>query len=101
MKTIAIVIAIIVLEACGLIWILGEENSQLKAENARLEHQLNYQRDKNAELQWFIAKMDLLHAGKTAEEIFSKEENTAEIKEDDKINVDDNKEEEENVIYLD
>lgn len=94
MKTIAIVIAIIVVEACALSWLLSAENTQLKAENDVLRHQLNYQRDKNAELQWFIAKMDLLHAGKTAEEIFSKEENTAEIKEDDN-------EKEEDVIYLD
>ena len=94
MKTIIIIIAVIVMEACALTWLFSAENSQLKAENARLEHQLNYQKDKNAELQWLIAKMDLLIAGKTAEEIFSKEENTAEIKEDDN-------EKEEDVIYLD
>lgn len=94
MKTIAIVIAIIVVEACALSWLLSAENTQLKAENDVLKHQLAYQRDKNAELQWLVAKMDLVMAGKTAEEIFSKEENTAEIKEDDN-------EKEEDVIYLD
>jgi hypothetical protein len=94
MKTIITIITIIVLEACALTWLFSAENDKLKAENSTLKHQLAYQRDKNAELQWFIAKMDLLHAGKTAEEIFSKEENTAEIKEDDN-------EKEEDVIYLD
>lgn len=94
MKTIAIVIAIIVVEACALTWLFSAENSQLKKENDVLKHQLAYQRDKNAELSWVIAKMDLLLAGKTAEEIFGKDT------EDDKINdKDDN--EEENVIYLD
>ena len=85
MKTIAIVIAIIVVEACALSWLLSAENTQLKAENDVLKHQLNYQRDKNAELQWVITKMDLLLAGKTAEEIFQSEKadnaQTAEIKE--------------------
>jgi len=94
MKTIIIIIAVIVMEACALTWVFADENSQLKKENDVLKHQLAYQRDKNAELQWLIAKMDLLIAGKTAEEIFSKEENTAEIKEDDN-------EKEEDVIYID
>ena len=95
MKTIIMIIAVIVVEACAFTWLLGDENDQLKAENAKLKHQLGYLSDKNAELQWFITKMDLIIAGKTAEEIFSKEENTA----DDKIKEDDNNEE--NVIYLD
>ena len=94
MKTYIVILLVIVVEACALTWLFSAENSQLKAENDRLKHQLAYQKDKNAELQWLVAKMDLLLAGKTAEEIFSKEENTAEIKEDDN-------EKEENVIYLD
>ena len=95
MKTIIAIITVIILEACALTWLFSAENSQLKAENDRLKHQLNYQRDKNAELQWVITKMDLLLAGKTAEEIFQKsgaDDATAEIEKDD---------EEENVIYLD
>ena len=94
MKTIVIVIAVIITEACIYGWLLGAECDKLKAENSVLKHQLNYQRDKNAELQWLVAKMDLLIAGKTAKEIFGKDT------EDDKINdKDDN--EEENVIFID
>ena len=93
MKIIAIIITVIAVEACALIWLLGGENDKLKAENARLEHQLNYQRDKNAELQWVITKMDLLSAGKTAEEIFKKDE----IHQDEPEKQD----EDDNVIYLD
>ena len=95
MKIYIVYIVIIIVEALGYGWLLGDENDQLKAENAKLKHQLGYLSDKNAELQWLVAKMDLIIAGKTAEEIFSKEENTA----DDKIKEDDNNEE--NVIYLD
>jgi len=97
MKTIVAIIAVIILEACALTWLFSAENSKLKAENSTLKHQLAYQRDKNAELQWVITKMDLLLAGKTAEEIFQSEKadnaQTAEINDKD-----DN---EENVIYID
>lgn len=92
MKTIAIIITVIILEACALTWLFSAENSQLKAENDRLKHQLNYQKDKNEELQWLIAKMDLLLAGKTAEEIFKKDE----IHQDEP-----EKQEEDDTIYLD
>lgn len=96
MKFIAIIIALVITEACILGYLLGEENEKLKKENAVLKQQLAYQKDKNAELQWYSAKMELLLAGKTAEEIFQSERadnaQTTEIKKDD---------DEENVIYLD
>ena len=92
MKTIIIIIAVIITEACIYGWILGGENDQLKAENDRLKHQLAYQKDKNAELQWLIAKMDLLLAGKTAEEIFKRDEPEKQ---------DEAEAEDDNVIYLD
>ena len=95
MKTIIIIIAVIVMEACAFTWLLGDENSQLKAENAKLKHQLAYQKDKNEELQWVITKMDLIIAGKTAEEIFSKKDvETPDV-------IDNSDSEEENVIYID
>ena len=94
MKTYIVILLVIVVEACALTWLFSAENSQLKAENARIKHQLNYQRDKNAELQWVITKMDLLLAGKTAEEIFKKDE----IHQDEP---EEKQDEDDNVIYLD
>jgi hypothetical protein len=91
MKTIYIVILVIVVEACGLFGLFSAENNKLKAENSTLKHQLNYQKDKNEELQWLIAKMDLLMAGKTAEEIFKSEE----------VHAEPEKQEEDDTIYLD
>ena len=96
MKTYIVILLVIVVEACALTWLFSAENSQLKAENDRLKHQLAYQKDKNEELQWFITKLELVMAGKTAEEIFQKD---MVQEENDKIN--DKDDNEENVIYLD
>ena len=71
MKTAIVILLVMIMEALVYGYFLGEECEQLKTENSELKQQLAYQKDKNKELEWVVTKMELVMAGKTAEEIFS------------------------------
>ena len=42
----------ILIEACCYGWLLGEENDQLKAENAMLQQKITMTNVENSKLQW-------------------------------------------------
>ena len=100
MKSTIVILLVIVLEALGYSYLLGEENEKLQAENAVMKQKILDQKSKINELNWIITKMDLVIAGKAIDEIFQKSEKmTPDDATADKIKEDGNNEE--NVIYID
>ena len=52
MKIYIVYIVIIIVEALGYGWLLGEENEKLQAENAMLQQKITMTNVENSKLQW-------------------------------------------------
>ena len=97
MKSTIVILLVIVLEALGYSYLLGEENEKLQAENAVMKQKILDQKSKINELNWYLAKIEMavaVHAIKDS--LDSKDVQDSAVPQN--ATADDD---EENVIYLD